>query len=127
VGFKKGGSPADPQCIRRYNASPVAVSGGAHAYTPGHDSRAGHVFRITKREVPLVRSCAVIFATRDSDREYGILGEIEFLTAGWDGLANLSVTPTERAQIQRKGAEEANVALKPDGTIVPLGSGATGR
>jgi hypothetical protein len=35
-------------------------------------------------------------------------------------MQNLSVTPAERAEIQKKGAEQANVALEPDGTLAPF-------
>jgi hypothetical protein len=120
VGFKRAGPPPPQACVKKFNESPTAIAAGSHAYSPGHDSRAGHVFKMTDRSVPLLNSCVVVFAAKDSDREYGILGEVDFLTAGWDGMANLSLTPAERAALQRKGAEQANIELREDGTIVPL-------
>ena len=115
-GFEKGGAPAPRECVERYNENPGAHALGTHAYGTGHDSRAAHVFRITDSENGLERSCAVIFAAMDSDREYGTLGAIEY-PSGWDYTTRLRVTPDRRAEIQRLGAEQANVALESDGTL----------
>lgn len=116
AGFEKSGSPPPRECVKRYNENPAATRLGLHAYAPGHESRAAHVFRITSPENGLERSCAVIFAARDSDREYGVLGAIDY-TGGWDYTTQLSATPAKRAEIQRLGSEQANVALGSDGTL----------
>lgn len=119
AGFEKGGPPAPGQCVKRYNDDPEALALGAHAYSPGHDSRGAHVFRITDSSNGLERSCAVSFAAADSDREYGILGAIEYRD-GWDYTTKLRVTPARRTEIQRLGAEQANVALASDGSLTPF-------
>jgi hypothetical protein len=120
VGFKVGGAPAPRGCIKSHNGSPSAVSWALHSYGDGHQSRAAHVFRMTDRSVPLINSCVVIYAAAEDDREYGILGEVDYLTAGWDTMANLSLTPSKRAALQKLGATQANAALRSDGTLVPL-------
>jgi hypothetical protein len=115
-GFKKSGPPPPSECLKRYNENPAATALGAHAYGGGHNSRAAHVFRITDEQNGLEKSCAVIFAAADSDREYGLLGAIDY-PVGWDYTTQLQVTPEKRAEIQRLGAEQANVALEPDGSL----------
>jgi hypothetical protein len=119
AGFTKNGPPAPRDCVKRYNDSPTAISLGSHAYGQGHNSRAAHVFKITDKENELDQSCAVIFNAADSDREYGILGAVEF-QFGWDYTTQLKATPDKRAEIQALGAEQANVTLKSDGTLAPL-------
>jgi hypothetical protein len=116
AGFTKGGPPAPAECVKDYNDDPSALTLGSHAYGTTHESRAAHVFRITSEENGLKESCAVIFAAADSDREYGILGAIEYPT-GWDYTTQLSVTTQKRNEIQRLGAEQANVALESDGSL----------
>ena len=116
AGFKKSGQPPPRECVKRYNDNPAAIALGLHAYGGGHDSRAAHVFRITDEQNGLEESCAVIFAASDSDREYGLLGAVDY-PSGWDYTTQLQVTPQKRAEIQRLGAEQANVALESDGTL----------
>jgi hypothetical protein len=125
AGFTKAGPPAPPECVKRYNDNPEATALGQHAYSAGHDSRAAHVFKITDKENGLDQSCAVIFNASDSDREYGILGAVEFPT-GWDYTTQLRTTPARRAEIQSLGAEQANVALESDGSLEPFAAQATG-
>ena len=119
AGFKKSGPPAPKECVKRFNGNPQALALGSHASGEGHNSKAAHVFRITDAENGLDQSCAVIFAAADSDREYGTLGAIEF-PGGWDYTTQLRVTPDRRAEIQRLGAEQANVALDSDGGLSPF-------
>jgi hypothetical protein len=119
AGFTKAGPPAPPECVKRYNDSSAATALGRHAYGQGHDSRAAHVFKITDKENGLDSSCAVIYNAADSDREYGILGAVEF-PSGWDYTTQLRTTPARRAEIQALGAEQANVALDSGGGLEPL-------
>jgi hypothetical protein len=119
AGFTKAGPPAPRDCVRRYNGDPTALSLGTHAYGQGHESRAAHVFKITDEENGLDQSCAVIYNAADSDREYGILGAMEF-PGGWDYTTQLRTTPAKRAEIQALGADQANVALESDGGIKPF-------
>jgi hypothetical protein len=118
-GFTKAGPPAPRDCIRRYNGDPAALSLGTHAYGQGHDSRAAHVFKITDEENRLDQSCAVIYNAAESDREYGILGAMEF-PSGWDYTTQFRTTPAKRAEVQALGAEQANVALESDGSLKPF-------
>jgi hypothetical protein len=119
--FTKAGPPAPQDCVRRFNSSPAALPLGQHAYGGTHNSRAAHVFKITDEPNGIVKpACAVIFNAADSDREYGILGAIEYPNLGWDYTTQLDVTPTKRAAIQALGARQANVALLSDGKLGPL-------
>jgi hypothetical protein len=118
--FTEAGPPAPKDCIRRFNSSPAARPLGEHAYGGGHNSRAAHVFKITEKTQGLDQTCAVIFNAADSDREYGILGAMEFPGLGWDYTTQFEATPSKRAAIQALGASQANVALLPDGTLGPL-------
>jgi hypothetical protein len=117
--FRKGGPPAPPECVKRYNDNPDAHRLGQHAYGQGHESRAAHVFRITDPENGLRQRCAVIFAAAQSDREYGLLGAIDY-PGGWNYTTELRATPEKRVEIQKLGAEQANVALESDGKIAPF-------
>jgi hypothetical protein len=119
AGFTKAGPPAPRDCVRRYNSSPAALALGTHAYGGTHNSRAAHVFKITDQENQLAQSCAVIFNAADSDREYGILGAVEF-PFGWDYTTQLKATPQKRAEIQKLGAEQANATLESDGSLGSL-------
>ena len=117
--FTKAGPPAPKDCIRRYNNNTAALALGAHAYGPGHDSRAAHVFKLTDAANKLKQSCAVIFNAANTDREYGILGAIEY-PFGWDYTTQLQATPQKRAEVQKLGAEQANVSLQSDGSLGTL-------
>jgi hypothetical protein len=119
-GFTKAGPAAPKDCIRRFNSNPAALTLGLHAYDGGHNSRAAHVFKITDEANGLDQACAVIFNAADSDREYGILGAMEFPGLGWDYTTQLDATPNKRAAIQALGARQANVSLRSDGTLGPL-------
>jgi hypothetical protein len=119
TGFTKAGPPAPKDCIRRYNNNTAALALGAHAYGPGHNSRAAHVFKLTDQANQLKQSCAVIFNAANSDREYGILGAMEF-PFGWDYTTQFQATPQRRAEIQKLGAEQANVSLQSDGSLGTL-------
>lgn len=119
AGFTKAGPPAPRDCVRRYNNNTAALALGAHAYGPGHNSRAAHVFKITDEGNQLDQSCAVIFNAADTDREYGILGAMEF-PFGWDYTTQFQATPQKRAELQKLGAEQANVSLQSDGSLGTL-------
>lgn len=119
AGFTKAGPPAPQDCVRRYNNNTAALALGAHAYGPGHNSRAAHVFKITDEANQLKQSCAVIFNAANTDREYGILGGIEY-PFGWDYTTQFQATPQKRAEIQKLGAEQANVSLQSDGSLGTL-------
>jgi hypothetical protein len=129
VSFKKGGPPAPKKCLERWNADQAAVSFGQHAYAPGHDSRAGHVFIVNRPRLGLRNACVVVFAASESDREYGTLGEFSTastaengpVASGWQYISNFPVeSQKERIELQRRGAERANVALGEDGELAPL-------
>jgi hypothetical protein len=117
--FTKAGPPAPKDCVSRFNNSATALALGSHAYGQGHNSRAAHVFKITDAENKLDQACAVIFNAANSDREYGILGAIEY-PFGWDYTTQLKASPDKRAEIQALGASQANVALESDGGLGPL-------
>jgi hypothetical protein len=118
--FTKAGPPAPKDCIRRFNSSPQALTLGLHAYGGGHNSRAAHVFKITDQANSLDNACAVIFNAANNDREYGILGAMEFPGLGWDYTTQFEATPSKRAAVQALGARQANVALLSDGKLGPL-------
>lgn len=130
VTFKKGGPPAPRKCIERWNADSMAISFGQHAYSPGHDSRAGHAFLRNERKRGFEDTCAVVFAASESDREYGTLGayggppptvDSAAPAPTWQWITNYPVeSQKQRIQLQRSGAEQANVALMKTGKIAAL-------
>jgi hypothetical protein len=131
VAFKKGGAAAPPKCLKRWNDDPEALADGKHAYSPGHDSRAGHLFGIDKPEEGLKDACVAVFAADESDREFGILGWYSVAPGktaeglveggGWDVITYYPVSSQEeRIALQKKGADEANVSLGEDGKLAPL-------
>jgi hypothetical protein len=70
-----------------------------------------------------------VFAAPESDREYGTLGEFSTastaengpVASGWQYISNFPVeSQKERIELQRRGAERANVALGEDGELAPL-------
>jgi hypothetical protein len=119
VEFRRAGPPPPEECLKKFNESPGALQAGAHTYRTGHESRAAHVLRMTDSKIRVPNGCVVVFAARESDREYGILGLVELQT-GWGSMAYLSLTPKERAALQKKGVEQANAQLREDGTIAPF-------
>ena len=119
VAFKRGGPPPPKECIARWNDDLTALNAGQHFYKD-HNSRAAQVYRITKRDAGLVRSCIAVFAVAESDPEFGIDGEV-LLADGWADLRSLPLSSTdERAQIQRRAATNANAKLEPDGRLAPF-------
>jgi hypothetical protein len=128
--FKKAGPPAPKRCIKRWNQDETALGFGRHAYFPGHDSRAGHVFAVRDPKQGLSDACVVVFAAKDSDREYGTLGwfssspnpsQTALPEATWQVISYYPAdSEMQRIKLQRTGAEQANVALTKDGTIAPL-------
>jgi hypothetical protein len=133
VGFKKAGPPAPQECIDRFNADESARAAGRHFYSPGHDSRAGHAFFAIDPERGRTDICVVVFAARESDREYGTIGafggppmppsDADFGSGegAWRYTTEFSFTSEkERLAVQKQGAEQANVALHRDGTIAAL-------
>jgi hypothetical protein len=129
VNFKKGGPPAPRKCLERWNADQAAVSFGQHAYGPDHDSRAGRVFFVNRPRLGLPNACVVVFAASESDREYGTLGEFSTerrtgngpMASGWQFISRFPVeSQKERFELQRSGAERANVALGEGGELAPL-------
>jgi hypothetical protein len=131
TGFKKGGPPPPKRCLERWNRDEGALSFGRHAYSPGHDSRAGRVFAVKDPKRGLSDACVVVFAAKDSDREYGTLGwfnasrgsgtQTALPQPEWEVIGSLPVeTQKQRIELQRSGAERANVALSKDGSLTPL-------
>lgn len=129
VSFKKAGPPAPKKCVERWNRDDDALSAGRHAFSAGHDSRAGRVFHVNEPERDLVNACFVVFAANESDREYGTLGMFSSETRSISGLPQtgwryITLLPVESEQerhgLQRSGAERANVALDKSGKVEPL-------
>jgi hypothetical protein len=119
VPFKKGGPPAPAECLKSWNADPNVTNIGLHLYKD-HRSRAAQVYRITKKEAGLSKSCIAVFAVAESDPEFGIDGEV-LLPGGWADLRYLPLTSAaERARIQRQAADHANARLSSDGLLAPL-------
>jgi hypothetical protein len=117
--FKKGGPPAPPACLQRYNKNSSALSLGKHAYSLSHGSRAARVFH-GKPSAGLGKECVVVYADVESDREYGTLAQFSY-GKQWLNLIEYPVqSERERLEIQRSGAESANVKLHKDGTITPF-------
>jgi hypothetical protein len=118
--FKKGGPPPPPKCIERWNADQSALELGKHFYSPGHDSRAGHVDRLEAPNSGQRNQCLAVFAARESDREYGTIGMFTN-PAGWVPITDLPVeSEQERLEVQRLGSLKANVQLREDGSIAPF-------
>jgi hypothetical protein len=130
VAFKKGGPPAPKQCIERWNGDRTALELGKHAYSPGHDSRAGRVFFVDEPRRELTEACVAVFAASESDLEYGTLGGFNAATRNlnsgqlerrWRQLTFYPArSPDQRVELQRSGAERANVALEESGRITSL-------
>jgi hypothetical protein len=130
VAFEKAGPPAPMECVDRWNADETALAEGQHFYSPGHDSRAGHAFLVNDPKRGLADTCVVIFAARESDREYGTIGAFggpptpgsdEFGSESWRYTTEYPVaSQKERIALQKQGSEQANVALREDGTIAAL-------
>jgi hypothetical protein len=130
VSFKKGGPPAPKECIERWNADQTAVALGKHAYSPGHDSRAGRVFFVDEPGRDMRDACVTVFAASESDREYGSLGgyssETRNVNSGrlerrWRLITFFpTASQDERLILQRSGGERANVALEESGTLAPF-------
>jgi hypothetical protein len=119
--FTKAGPPAPQDCVRKFNSNPAARPLGLHAYGGGHNSRAAHVFKITDKSNGMINTCAVIFNASDSDREYGILGAMEFPGGyGWDYTTQWEADQRKRAAVQALGARQANMALLSNGKLGPL-------
>jgi hypothetical protein len=130
VSFKRGGPPAPKKCIERWNADRTSIALGKHAYSNGHDSRAGRLFFVDEPERDLKEACVAVFAASESDREYGTLGgyisETRNVNSGrlerrWRLITFYPVaSQDERIALQRSGAEQANVALEESGEIKPF-------
>jgi len=121
VSFKEGGPPPPPQCIERWNADQAALELGKHFYSPGHDLRAAHVARINLPNAGLRNACLVVAAARESDSEYGTIGQFSTAGAGWLLINQLPVaSQQERLEVQRRGSQQANAELREDGSIAPF-------
>jgi hypothetical protein len=125
----KGGPPAPAKCLERWNGDETALGFGRHAYSTGHDSRGGRVFAVDDRDRGLEDACVVVFAASESDREFGILGwfsnrertEDGVFGGGWEVISYYPAeSQRERIELQKTGAERANVALGEDGKLTPL-------
>jgi hypothetical protein len=120
VSFKKAGPPAPSKCIEKHNNDPTALELAKHAYSTGHNSRSARVFLVDKPEQGLPNSCVVIYADKETDREYGTLGQFQE-GLGWTLITYYPVaTQKERLALQRSGAEQSNAALSEDGKLTPL-------
>jgi hypothetical protein len=127
--LERAGPPAPSTCLERWNGDEAALGFGKHAYSPGHDSRGGRAFIVDDPDKGLEDTCVVVFAASESDREYGILGWFsksertagEPVQGGWEVISYYPVeSQQERIDLQRTGAEKANVALAADGKVTPL-------
>jgi hypothetical protein len=118
VSFTKAGPPPPKRCLELWNSDQSAKDFGKHAYSQGHDSRAARVTNFNDPDIGVVRQCMVVFAAKDTDREYGTLGEFSSPGGGWQLITYLALpSQQQRIDLQDSGSE-ANAELREDGTLV---------
>lgn len=102
------GDAALTSCASRWNSERAGVF-GAHAYTEHRSQRA----LVTTVTFGGADACAVIFAVDPQDSEHGTVGEVATLR-GWVPMQTAAEDP---AALQRRGSDEANATVAPDGTV----------
>lgn len=107
-GASASGDAALTGCASRWNSERAAVF-GTHAYDEHGSQRA----LVTTLRVEGSESCAVIFAVLEDDSEHGTIGEVATLR-GWVPMQTAGGDPQA---LQRRGSDEANASVSPDGTV----------
>lgn len=102
------GDAALTSCASRWNAERAGVF-GTHAYTEHRSQRAF----VTTLAHEGADACAVIFSVDPQDPEHGTVGEVATLR-GWVPMQTAAEDP---AALQRRGSDEANATVAPDGTV----------
>lgn len=117
-----GGSlgPEPPErCIARWNEDEIAKTLGKHAYD-GHQIRGAKVEEIAAppeaKNIRSERTCLVVFAVAEGDREEGRLGLV-ITRFGWSQLFELGYSDAELIELQRSAGGDTNAELFPDGSL----------
>ncbi|MFN8152192.1 MAG: hypothetical protein U0R24_13845 [Solirubrobacterales bacterium] len=112
--------PEPPQrCIARWNEDEIAKTLGRHAYD-GHQIRGAKVEEIEAppeaKNIRSERTCLVVFATAEGDKEEGRLGLV-ITRFGWSQLFELGYSDAELIELQRSAGGDTNAELFPDGSL----------
>lgn len=114
-------APPPEECLASWNAAPESLTFGKHAYAL-HDARQAEVSELEPGRgavnIRQEQTCAVIFSVPPTDQEYGDVG-LAKTRFGWASMRELERGDAERlGVIQDSAAEQPNVSVFPDGTIV---------
>jgi hypothetical protein len=119
----EGAAAADPECLRRWNADPAALTLGRHQ-SLFHRYTSVQVLRLDVEggtfAADVDGSCAVAYASAIPAREERASAQI--LDAGrWVGLSTVEgVTPELLGRLQDDAIAGANAALDVQGRLVPI-------